>query len=192
LSKKDKVITLRMREDSFDIIRDFAESQGLSVNAYLNSIIETYVEWLIPTDSYVHLMVPRKMMIDLFNSLTEKDIQRLSDEWGREAKNATIMMGKEFTLENAIEFLKKVSKYFTNSNIRVITNKQQIIPSDNYDIENYCNSDILLIIRHELGQNFSKFYSGSTEKLLNMLENVKTSTEYDNSTIFIKIKKLEW
>jgi hypothetical protein len=35
-TKKEKVITLRMNENSFKIIHEYAEARGLSVNAYLN------------------------------------------------------------------------------------------------------------------------------------------------------------
>ena len=38
--KKEKVITLRMNNDSFDIIEEYAGAHGLSVNAFINSIIE--------------------------------------------------------------------------------------------------------------------------------------------------------
>ena len=46
-TKKEKVITLRMKENSFDIIHEYAEAHGLSVNAYLNSIVDSYAEWII-------------------------------------------------------------------------------------------------------------------------------------------------
>ena len=47
--KKDKKkdITLRMKENSFKIIHEYAEVRGLSVNAYLNSIVDSYAEWII-------------------------------------------------------------------------------------------------------------------------------------------------
>jgi predicted DNA binding CopG/RHH family protein len=46
--KKEKVVSLRMSEDSFDTIEEYASRQGLSVNAYINSIVDSYAEWYIP------------------------------------------------------------------------------------------------------------------------------------------------
>ena len=41
--KKEKVVTLRMNEESFQIVEDYARGKGLTVSAYLNSIIDQYV-----------------------------------------------------------------------------------------------------------------------------------------------------
>jgi hypothetical protein len=40
--KKEKVITLRMRQESFQTVEDYAKGKGLSVGAYINSIRSIY------------------------------------------------------------------------------------------------------------------------------------------------------
>ena len=37
--KKDRVVTLRISEDDFNVVENFARAKGLSVSAYINSVI---------------------------------------------------------------------------------------------------------------------------------------------------------
>ncbi len=46
--KKDRVITLRVNENDFRIVDNFAKARGLSVSAYINSIINSQTEFFIP------------------------------------------------------------------------------------------------------------------------------------------------
>jgi predicted DNA binding CopG/RHH family protein len=57
---KDKVITLCIPERTFKVIQDFAANQSLNVNAYLNSVIDSYVEWFIPVKSFEPVTIPKK------------------------------------------------------------------------------------------------------------------------------------
>ena len=49
--KREKVVTLRMNEESFQTVEGYAESKGLTVSAYINSIIDQYVGFSIPLAS---------------------------------------------------------------------------------------------------------------------------------------------
>ena len=46
--KKDRVITLRISENDFNIVEGFARAKGLSVSAYINSVIKSQTEYFIP------------------------------------------------------------------------------------------------------------------------------------------------
>ena len=39
---------------------EYAGAHGLSVNAFINSIIERNVEWIIPSSSYEQVTIPKK------------------------------------------------------------------------------------------------------------------------------------
>jgi hypothetical protein len=49
--KKEKVVTLRMDEESFKTVEDYAKSKGISVSAYITSVLDSYTEWFIPLAS---------------------------------------------------------------------------------------------------------------------------------------------
>jgi predicted DNA binding CopG/RHH family protein len=42
--KKEKVVTLRMDQESFKTVEDYAKGKGLSVSAYINSVLDSYIE----------------------------------------------------------------------------------------------------------------------------------------------------
>jgi hypothetical protein len=67
--KKDRVITLRMNEDSFKIVEDYAKGKGLSVSAYINSIVDSYAGWFIPLTSNEKVSIPKKARIRYFHML---------------------------------------------------------------------------------------------------------------------------
>ena len=46
--KKDRVVTLRISEDDFNVVENFAKAKGLSVSAYINSVIKSQTEYFIP------------------------------------------------------------------------------------------------------------------------------------------------
>ena len=136
--KKEKVITLRMKENSFDIINEYAETHGLSVNAYLNSIVDSYAEWIIPSSSYEELRVPKKMLATVFDLANKDGLEQMSQYWANEAKNAILLCGSGFTLSSAIEHAKILPKYFTLSNAKInITHNRDnnVLRNNNYDYD---------------------------------------------------------
>lgn len=204
--KKEKVITLRMKENSFDIIQEYAETHGLSVNAYLNSIVDSYAEWIIPSSSYEELRVPKKMLATVFDLANKEGLEQMSQYWANEAKNAILLCGSGFTLSSAIEHAKILPKYFTLSDakISIIKNEdndghrgndndlEQIYKTINdnnkgNDDNNLVNNNILIIVRHDMGKNFSFFWSRFWLHFFNLLESRNVSVNYDATTISIKL-----
>ena len=58
--KREKVVTLRMDEESFKTVEDYAKGKGLSVGAYINSVLDSYTEWFIPLASNEKIAIPKK------------------------------------------------------------------------------------------------------------------------------------
>ena len=58
--KKEKVVTLRMDQESFKTVEDYAKSKGLSVSAYITSVLDTYTEFFIPLASIERIAFPKK------------------------------------------------------------------------------------------------------------------------------------
>ena len=201
--KKEKVITLRMNNDSFDIIEEYAGAHGLSVNAFINSIIERNVEWIIPSSSYEQVTVPKKMLASLFDSANENALEQMAQYWATEARNAILLFGNNLTLTSAIDYVRRVSKYFIRSDakISIIKNKYVVNLSEDINVEskykmigdddnNIADSDILIVIRHDLGKNFSIFWSKQMLAFFNAIQSRKVSVSHDTTTVCIKIEKL--
>jgi hypothetical protein len=192
--KKDKVISLRISEDSFDIIEEYASGQGLSINAYLNSIVDAYAEWYIPGMSYERVAMPKKMLGMLFESVNTNGLEKLGQYWAHEAKNIILLSGSEFSLESAIDYVKKISKYFVKSSARIILMNNGIgVNGENHysDHEGQeLDNDIRIIVRHDMGENFSIFGSQFFLYFFRQLESRKVTVNHDSTTNFVKLEKL--
>jgi hypothetical protein len=192
--KKEKVVSLRMSEDSFDMIEEYASRQGLSVNAYINSIVDSYAQWYIPGISLERVAVPKKLLATLFDAADKNTLDKLGQYWAHEAKNTILLSGSEFSLESAIDYVKKASKYFVHSSPTITLVKSEIDVSEvRHDSDHEgkgLDNDILMAVRHDMGNNFSIFTSQFLLHFFRELESRKVTEDHDSTTNFLKLEKL--
>ena len=192
--KKEKVVSLRMSEDSFDTIEEYASRQGLSVNAYINSIVDSYAQWYIPGISLERVAVPKKLLATLFDAADKNTLDKLGQYWAHEAKNNILLSGSEFSLESAIDYVKKASKYFIHASPTITLVKSEIDVSEvSHDTDHEgkdFDNDILLAVRHDMGNNFSIFVSQFLLHFFRKLESRKVTEDHDSTTNFVKLEKL--
>ena len=86
--KKDRVITLRVSEDDFNIVESFAKAKGLSVSSYINSVIKSQIEYFIPTTSNQKVSIPKSMLYSLFSYASKENLDDLTNHWAVEQKHA--------------------------------------------------------------------------------------------------------
>jgi hypothetical protein len=173
--KKEKVVTLRMNEDSFNIVEDYAEGKGLTVSAYINSIIDQYVGFFIPLASNEKVTIPKKALYSLFSYATKESLDDFVKEWANEQKNAVRLLGGELNLESSLDAVSKICKYFMGTDARIIRTQQK---------------NIWVVIRHNLGENYSYFWNQMFLHFFALLQRyVDVMTEYDETTISIRLKE---
>ena len=173
--KREKVVTLRMDQDSFKTVEDYAKGKGLSVSAYITSVLDSYSEWYIPLASNERIAIPKKALYQLFSYASRDSLDDLVKVWEDEPKNALRLLGGEFTLESALNSLSRVSKYLMGTDARIIITEQK---------------DTWIVIRHNLGKNFSYFWNQMFTHFFEQLQNqVDIVTEYDDTTISIRLKE---
>ncbi len=191
--KKEKVVSLRMSEDSFDTIEEYASRQGLSVNAYINSIVDSYAQWYIPGISLERVAVPKKLLATLFDAADKNTLDKLGQYWAHEAKNNILLSGSEFSLESAVDYVKKASKYFVHASPTITFLKSENGVSEvSHDTDREGKSfdnDILIAVRHDMGNNFSIFVSQFLLHFFRKLESRKVTEDHDSTTNFVKLEK---
>ncbi|HEY6405808.1 MAG TPA: hypothetical protein VIX38_07000 [Nitrososphaeraceae archaeon] len=174
--KKEKVVTLRMDEDSFKTVEDYAKGKGLSVGAYINSVLDSYTEWFIPLASNEKIAIPKKALYQLFSYASKESLDNLVQEWADQPKNALRLLGGEFNFESALNSVSKISKYLMGTDARIVTTQQK---------------NIWIVIRHNMGENFSYFWNRIFIHFFGLLQDqVDIVTEYDDTTISIRLKEL--
>jgi hypothetical protein len=173
--KKEKVVTSRMDQESFKTIEDYAKGNGLSVSAYITSVLDSYTEWFIPLASNERIAIPKKALYQLFSYASKESLDNLVKEWADEPKNAVRLLGGEFNLESALNSVSKVSKYLMGTDARIITTQQK---------------NTWIVIRHNLGENFSYFWNRMFMHFFGLLQDqIDIITDYDDTTISIRLKE---
>jgi hypothetical protein len=96
-------------------------------------------------------------------------------EWAGEPKNAVRLLVGEFNLESALNFVSKVSRYLMGTDARIINTQQK---------------ETWIVIRHNLGENFSYFWNRMFMHFFGLLQDqIDIITDYDDTTISIRLKE---
>ena len=119
--KKDRVITLRVNENDFRIVDNFAKARGLSVSAYISSIINSQTEFFIPLASSEKVSIPKKALYSLFSYASKDSLNDLVDNWGIELEHVTRLLWGELNLQTLLDLISKISNYLMGTDARVIT-----------------------------------------------------------------------
>ena len=200
--KKDRVITLRVNEDDFNIVESFAKAKGLSVSSYINSVIKSQTEYFIPTASNQKVSIPKSILYSLFSYASKENLDDLANHWAIEQKHAARLLWGEINLHALLDVIFKMSNYMMGTDARVITTSNytkdagytegkdlSAILNESDDVSGIKISDTFwVVIRHNLGDNYSYFWNNMFIKFLGLLQNsVDFTTEYDETTIAIRL-----
>ena len=201
--KKDRVITLRVSEDDFNIVESFAKAKGLSISSYINSVIKSQTEYFIPTASNQKVSIPKSILYSLFSYASKENLDDLANHWAIEQEHVTRLLWGEINLHALLDVIFKISKYMMGTDARVVTGSNftkdagynegkdlSAILNYSEDVSGIKASDSFwVVIRHNLGENYSYFWNNMFIKFLGLLQNsVDFTTEYDETTISIRLK----
>ena len=201
--KKDRVVTLRISKDDFDVVENFAKAKGLSVSAYINSVIKSQTEYFIPLASNEKVSIPKSILYSLFSYASKENLDDLANHWAIEQEHVTRLLWGEINLHAILDVIFKISKYLMGTDARVITTsnltkdagyneEKDLSTIFNYgeDVSRINTSGTFwIVIRHNLGKNYSYFWNNMFIKFLGLLQNsVDFTIEYDETSISIRLK----
>jgi hypothetical protein len=202
--KKDRVITLRISENDFNVVEIFAKAKGLSVSAYINSVIKSQTEYYIPLASTKKVSIPKEVLNSLYSYASKDNLDDLANKWAIELEHVTRLLWGELNLQTSLDVISKIAKYLMGTDARVITTnnfkkdagynerkelRTALNSSDTTSGINNASIPFWIIIRHNLGANYSYFWNKMFIQFLGNLQNsVDFSTKYDDTTISIRLK----
>jgi hypothetical protein len=176
---------------------------GLSVSAYINSVIKSQTEYFIPTSSNQKVSIPKSVLHSLFLYASKENLDDLANHWAIEQEHVTRLIWGEINLHALLDVIFKISKYMMGTDARVVTDSNftkdagfsegkdlSAILNHSGDISGIKASDSFwVVIRHNLGKNYSYFWNNMFIKFFGLLQNsVDFTTEYDETTISIRLK----
>jgi hypothetical protein len=111
------------------------------------------------------------MLAALFGMVSKDSLDVLAKKWAAEARNIILLSGQEPGVESALDFVRKVSKYFMGTDARITSTDRAVS----------------IAIRHDGGENFSYFTGQSFAYLFETIE-IRASVDHDDTTVFIKMR----
>lgn len=201
--KKDRVVTLRIDENDFNIAEDFAKSKGLSVSAYISSVINSQTEYYIPLASTEKVSIPKIVLQSLFSYASKENLDDLTERWAIEQEHVARLLWGELNLQTLLDVIFKIAKYFMGTDARVLTTSNFAKDSGykegkesstifDYDkgIRSIKASDTFqVVIRHNMGENCSYFWNKMFNQFFTSLrDSIEYKIEYDKTMIRIRLK----
>jgi hypothetical protein len=174
-----QTLPVEVTDDALQVIQEFASRQGMNPAALLSSIVQSYAEWHIPVRSFDPVSVPKKMLGSIFEMIPKETIDKLAEQWATESKNIVLLSGSEFSVETAIAFTYKVSKYFMGADAKLIKRNEKE------------DKTISFIIRHDGGDKFSYFCARCFHYFFNSFPLKHVVVDHDQSSVYIEVDLVE-
>ena len=99
-----------------------------------------------------------------------------------ESRNIVFLSGSDFSVENAIAFTYKVSKYFMGADAKLIKRSK-----DGED----SNNRVSFIIRHDCGDKFSYFCARCFYHFFNFFALKRVIVNHDPTSVYIEVDLVE-
>lgn len=173
-------LPVEVSDEALQVIQEFASRQGMDPAALLSSVAQSYAEWYIPVKSFDPITVPKKMLGSLFEMIPKGSIDKLAEQWATESRNIVLLSGSDFSVETAIAFTYKVSKYFMGADAKLIKRK-----------EKEDDKTISFIIRHDGGDRFSYFCARCFYHFFNSFPLKHVVIDHDTSSVYIEVDLVE-
>jgi hypothetical protein len=175
-----QIVPVEVSDEALQVIVGFASRQGMNPAVLLSSIAQSYTEWYIPAQSFDPITVPKKMLGSLFEMISKESIDKLADQCATESRNIVLLSESHFSVETAIAFTYKVSKYFMGADAKPIKRK------DKED-----DKTILFIIKHDAEDKFSYFCARCFYHFFNSFPLKHVIVDHDTSSVYIEVDLVE-
>lgn len=166
--------SFRFESDVLTVLGEDAERMGISVNALVGIILRKYVEFTRYLSKIDMVVVNRELLTSLIDLLSEEEVYKLGAKLGQTMLADTIMFWKKQTTEKAVmEYIEKmVCRYG-----RLGT----------YDEGRMPGGQMVIVLRHRLGKNGSRFLEGYLHEGLKHTLGVDATFEATESSVKCEI-----
>ncbi|MGN6629663.1 MAG: hypothetical protein ACTHKJ_07260 [Candidatus Nitrosocosmicus sp.] len=171
--KKPKTVTFRLDEDIVNSLYEEADTDSISLNSLVNSVLRRYIEWhkYERKSNIMPLVCP--VVKGLFNHLDEEEVRILAKDAAKDAVyNVILFMYGKVDIDTVICWFKEKMKHCSD-----ISDKKY----ENIDSRK-------IIFRHEIGENWSLYNKILLESLCNDVLSKPIMVDITRSTIKIEIK----
>ena len=173
----DRVRTLRIKKEYDQIIREDTRKDGVSINSFFNKLLEKYLMTYRYVNSFPCIIIPSDIIKEFLAEMPEAKIIKTAKKMGSYIpKHSLFIKRKDATLETSLELMEKVvSKH---------SNWYQFNSQNN-------NGHIELLLRHNLGKNWSIFLDTYYRTMFKQLFNVSLRNEVGSDSLVLKFSNTQ-
>ena len=171
----DIIRTIRTKREWDSILKDEANSRGISTNCLLNQIIERYVMSYRFIDVFPCLVVPCEMVKGLLNGLTDEQLIKEGDAAGSFIpKHSLFLKGLTPNLDDVMLCMENMVSQHSNW----------------YQFQcQKINGRVTMLLRHQLGRKWSVYLQAYYSALFNKLINLSIKSEIGANSLAIILPK---
>ena len=167
------VRSFRINKSFAEILNNEADRMGISVNAMMNSILKQYTEFTRFQSKLDMIVINREMFKNVLDHLSEDQSFNLGLDQGKNyPKDAILFWKKHISLETIIEYIEKILCIYGQIGT--------------YD-EMFESTSRIIVIRHRLGINGSKFLMGFLISLFKSTIDLRCDLQITDYSIKIQL-----
>ena len=172
---KTTSLTFRLDEDNVKKLRSEADSQGISLNSFINQILKSFLEWHIYEPKVGMVPLSKPVVQELFTKMSKEQMSDIAMRVGKsEVQNAAIFMkGGKIELYSFLSWFENRMK---NSSIQM---------SHTFDEKNRTHT---YIMKHDICENWSLYFKEILQYIFNEVlgKRIEISTSYSMLTFKFK------
>ncbi|MGC1426756.1 MAG: toxin-antitoxin system HicB family antitoxin [Nitrosotalea sp.] len=172
IDQKKESFTLRINAESIDLIKENAHKENVSVNQFINRLLDTAVYWNLHARSAGWIPMPKQILLELIKKSSDAEIEELADKLGKQiAKDILLFTDKKYDVDSWIDFLRIRSQV---SGFEFTEHKEDNI--------------IKCIIHHSMGKKWSIWFQRFYNNVMTDM-NAKVKFEISENIISMTIQK---
>jgi hypothetical protein len=174
VAKKTVLRSIRISQESADLLEQDAQKKGLSFNALISTLIAKYVEWDRYAERFGFIMMTHeghKNMLDLIDD--EKVVEHATRMGARIPMEMTLFWFKRLNLQSFFSFIALHSKYSK---------------AYHYEIENEGRSHTLTF-HHDLGPKYTIFLRHYFDQAIRNIVGVAPKVDVRQTTLTISFQE---
>jgi hypothetical protein len=169
-SKKSATMTFRIDEDVLNKLRAESEHRETSLNTFVNQIFKRYVEWDMFESKVGMIPIAKPIVVELFGKMKQDEVTDMAVRIGKNVvRDIALFMKGDINLESFLSWLETRMK---TSSIEI-----------NHNIKNGTHT---VILKHELGANWSLYHKTVLELIFREVLDKNINFEYNTAMISFK------
>ena len=156
---------IRVRKQQLDQLSRTAFRSGSSLDAFVERILETYVDWDMWAAQAGFIQMHKSVLKNLFESVDESIVRMEAENLARETRTISLLITGESDAEASLRIFKKM---ISRSGFHPVSDKE------------------VLMFQHNMGINCSKFYAILLERLIDYLGK-RSRIEYTKNVLSARL-----